>query len=442
MTSPAHESRLARNPISLAGAALTTISAVAFAVYVLSHWLDWWTSPYAGLVGLVAIPALFILGLLLIPLGIWREGRRRQRGESAWSWPAIDLGSAHTRRVLFVILLLTVVNLGVVTLAGLGAVHYMETTEFCGQVCHAPMRPEATAHKLGPHAQVRCVSCHVSPGAAGALRAKRNGTRQLYLVMRGTYERPIPTPARGLPYATDTCANCHQPGYSMADVTKVFRAYDDDEANTETATTIVLYRNRIHWHARGDVRVEYVASDEKRETIPYTRVTEPGGKVTEYFAPGVTSRPAGELRTMDCLDCHSRPAHTMAASADLVVDRAIGSGAVSRELPFVRRELIAALSASYPDESAAVAGIASHLTNFYKSQSSAKPELLARAIETGQQLFRNNVFPDMKITWGTYRNQLGHTGDVPGCLRCHDDEKKAADGRLVRQDCDLCHKEQ
>lgn len=162
-------------------------------------------------------------------------------GEPAWRWPTIDLSSARTRLILFVVLLLTLVNLGIVTLAAMGAAHYMETTSFCGQACHVPMRPEFTAHQEGAHARVTCVACHSSPGAAGTIRAKRNGTRQLYLVLRGTFARPIPTPERGLPVAADTCAHCHRPAFPMADFTRVTREYADDEATTETATTLVVF---------------------------------------------------------------------------------------------------------------------------------------------------------------------------------------------------------
>lgn len=428
--------------MSLAGAALTTFSALAFVIYYVSHALGWWISPYAGLLGFIAIPAVFLIGLFLVPLGMWREGSRRGRGAAAWRWPAVDLSSARTRRIVFAVLLLTIVNLGIVVLASVGAAHYMETTSFCGQACHVPMRPEFTAHQAGPHARVTCVSCHVSPGAAGTLRAKRNGTRQLYLVLRGNFERPIPTPARGLPMAADTCAHCHQPAYPVADITRVTHEYADDEANTETATTLVVSPNRNHWHARGDVRVEYVATDAKRETIPYVRVTRSGGETTEYFAAGITSRPGGEVRQMDCLDCHSRPAHTMSASAAQSVDRSIATEPAIRTLPFVRRELVAALTTPYPDGDRAAAGIESHLTAFYNARGGADPAVVTTAVHIGQRLFRTNVFPEMKVTWGTYRNQLGHSDEVPGCFRCHDDEHKAASGQVVRQDCELCHKEQ
>src|SRR5262249_26600669 len=156
----------------------------------------------------------------------------------------------------------------------------METTEFCGQVCHTPMRPEFTAHQEGAHARVACVSCHVSPGAAGTIRAKRNGTRQLLLALRGTFDRPIPTPARGCPSAADTGVRCHRPGNPMDDVTRTTHEYDDDEANSDSDKTFTIFRNRNHWHVRGDVRLEYVATDPKREAIPYMRVSGPDGRVT------------------------------------------------------------------------------------------------------------------------------------------------------------------
>lgn len=116
--------------------------------------------------GLIAIPAVFLAGLLLIPIGMWREGRRRRRGGAAWRWPVIDLASGRTRQVVFAVLLLTLLNAGIVILASVGAEHYMETNQFCGQVCHVPMRPEFIAHAAGAHARVNCVTCHVSPGAA------------------------------------------------------------------------------------------------------------------------------------------------------------------------------------------------------------------------------------------------------------------------------------
>jgi hypothetical protein len=49
-----------------------------------------------------------------------------------------------------------------------------------------------------------------------------------------------------------------------------------------------------------------------------------------------------------------------------------------------------------------------------------------------------NVFPAMKVKWGTYPNHIGHT-DSTGCFRCHDDGHKAKDGSVIKQECELCH---
>ena len=109
-----------------------------------------------------------------------------------------------------------------------------------------------------------------------------------------------------------------------------------------------MYSGKNHWHARPDVVVEYVATDETLATIPYVKVTE-GGKTTEYFAEGVTAPPAGQpVRRMDCLDCHNRPAHTLASTPAQVVDRAIVRGEISTKVPFVRSEMVDALSEEHP----------------------------------------------------------------------------------------------
>ncbi|MEZ5316106.1 MAG: NapC/NirT family cytochrome c [Vicinamibacterales bacterium] len=430
------DARLSRNPLSLAGAWLTTLSAFSFLTYLGLSAFGLIGSPYAGIFGFVFLPACFLFGLALIPLGMWREGRRRRAGKAPWEWPAVNLGLAGTRRVAAVILLLTLVNLGIVAIAGTGAAHYMESNQFCGQVCHTPMQPEFASHQVSPHARVECVACHVAPGAAGFVTAKLNGTRQLFLVATGGYSRPIPSPRDRMPRAAETCAECHTPGRPDREVLRTYRTYADDEESTETVSTMTMLVAAIHWHARPDVQIEYVATDEAGENIPYIRVVDPAGRATEYFAEGTTSRPAGTLRTMDCLDCHNRPAHGMTLDASQAVDQAIARGEISRSLPFAKRDVVAAISETYPDAQAAEAGIRQKLSEAF----GANPDTAA-AIEAAQRLYRTNVFPAMNVTWGTYTTQLGHS-QLPGCFRCHDDGHTASDGRIVRQDCELCHREQ
>jgi nitrate/TMAO reductase-like tetraheme cytochrome c subunit len=430
---------LSRNPVSILGAWITTLAAFAFLTFYALEAFALVASPYAGLVGFVAVPALFLLGLLLIPLGMWWEGRRRRRGREPWPWPAIDLGRPRTRTVVAGVLVLTLVNLAIVTVATTGALHYMETNAFCGMVCHTPMAPEFTAHPAFAHANVDCVGCHVAPGAGGALRAKMNGARQAWEFLAGSYARPIATPARNLPAAEETCARCHAVERMAPTVHRIKRSYDEDEANTETATPLEMLTRSAHWHARPDVVVEYLAADPGRETIPYVRVTEQGGGAIEYAASSAEAKPDGPWRRMDCLDCHNRPAHTMSASAEAAVDRAIAADEISASVPFVRREAVKALTVEYPSRAAALDGIRRSLDAFYRA-TPAPPEDVAGAIRATERLYRVNVFPDMNVTWGTYLSLLGHA-ENPGCFRCHDDDHKAPSGALIRQDCELCHRE-
>jgi hypothetical protein len=141
---------------------------------------------------------------------------------------------------------------------------------------------------------------------------------------------------------------------------------------------------------------------------------------------------------MDCMDCHNRPAHTFHPTPERAVDAAIAQGRLPRALPFARREAVAAVSGDYPDRAAALAAIAQRLEDFYRERGGADARLVQRAVAASQEAWSRNVFPAMNVTWGTYQNYLGHV-DAPGCFRCHDDEHKAADGSVIRQDCELCH---
>jgi hypothetical protein len=236
----------------------------------------------------------------------------------------------------------TLVNLGIVSIASYGTVQYTESQAFCGQACHAVMEPEFVAHQAGPQGRVHCVACHVGPGAGGFVTTKLNGTRQLALAATGTYARPIPTPIASLPGVVNSCESCHQPDRFIGDRIRVLYEHADDKANTQTKTTVRVHvggpiggtgtGSGIHWHMnRGNV-VEYVALDEKREQIPYVRVSTPDGRVREYFAEGATgSAIEGKTRRqMDCVDCHSRPAHRFGTTPERAVDAALGAGQIRR----------------------------------------------------------------------------------------------------------------
>ena len=432
------EPGLIRNPVSIAGAWLTTLCVLAFAAFMALEGFGLLVSPYAGLFGFIAVPALFVVGLVLIPIGIWREGRSRRKGHAAWRWPAIDLGETRTRVVITALVALTCINVAILAVASVGAVHYSESNSFCGQICHTQMEPEFTAHQRSAHARIKCVDCHVAPSAAGFVNAKLNGTRQLYQLATNTYERPIVSVRDRIPVPTLTCEGCHSPMSPDREVKRVFREHKDNEASSEILTTLTMFSGKNHWHARPDVVVEYAATDNTLATIPYVKVTQ-GGTSTEYFAESVTAPPAGQpLRRMNCLDCHNRPAHTLASTPAQVVDQAIVRGEISTKVPFVRSEMVDALGEERP---AGVDGSQAIVERLTKVFGVATPEA-RQAVQVAERLYRENVFPRMKITWGTYRNQLFHVDDT-GCFRCHDDTHtvKGDTEKKVRQDCDLCHKE-
>jgi hypothetical protein len=168
------------------------------------------------------------------------------------------------------------------------------------------------------------------------------------------------------------------------------------------------------------------------------------GTVREFRAPGVTDEQIakGERRRMDCIDCHNRPSHPLSPSPQRAVDGAMARGEIPRSLPFARREAVASLAAAYPTREDAERDIAQRLRSFYgqnyPSLMPARGAEVDQVVRAAQRLYARNVFPGMNVTWGTHENNLGHT-DAPGCFRCHDDQHKTADGRVIKQDCDLCH---
>ena len=442
----ARDVRLIRSPVSVAGMVLTTISAVLFIVVLLADLFGLHTNPYIGVVFFLILPAVFLLGLGLIPLGAWIERRRRAAGKPASTveWPRLDLNDPGQRRIAVLVFTLTMLNIVIVSLAAYRGVEYMDSVAFCGQVCHAPMKPEFVAHQIGPHANVKCVECHVGAGASSFVQAKAAGTRRVLGVMTGHYARPIVPEAGQLLSASETCERCHWPERFHGNVVRRIIEYGDNEKNTPSATTLTLkvgggdgrrgVATGIHWHMNVANEIEYVATDRERQTIPYVRMKGRDGVVHEYFAPA--AKPGqfekAERRRMDCIDCHNRPSHRITATPERAVNDAMASGAIPATLPFVHRESVSALKS----------GNSSALRNSYRARlpevASASARDIDLTVSALQDILDHNVFPDMKVTFGSYPNNIGHV-DSPGCFRCHDDEHKTADGRKIGQDCETCH---
>jgi hypothetical protein len=144
---------------------------------------------------------------------------------------------------------------------------------------------------------------------------------------------------------------------------------------------------------------------------------------------------------MDCIDCHNRPTHRYREPGP-EIDEAILTHRIDVALPWIKREGLKAIQADYPDQAAARAGIEKQVTDFYRKHYAAtfparEPSVKAAAKALGD-IYAWNVWPAMKIAWGTYPTFLGHD-QAPGCFRCHDGDHADPSGKAISQDCNLCH---
>jgi len=439
---------LTRHPLSLTGAAITTATAIIFAVFFTLELLGFHGHPYAGIIAYLIIPALFVAGLLLIPIGLRLS---RKRADAGRRLPVIDLNVERTRNRVLVFIALTAINIVIVAVAAYKGVEVMDTTSFCGETCHSVMEPEHTAFQRGAHASARCIDCHIGPGASWFVKSKLSGSWQVVSVALDLYPTPIPTPVENLRPARETCEQCHWPQKFVGDRLKVITKYKPNEENTELKTVLLLrvggiegrQSHGIHWHVDPAHSIRY-RSDESRETIHEVEMTGADGEITRFYADGdeEAARAAGGVwRTMDCVDCHNRPSHTF-RMPEQEIDSAMATGRVAKDLPFVRREGFRLLQSEYADKVAAGEAIRAGLVGFYREQypdvATARAEDIEEAADALAEAWRSNVFPGMKITWNTYPNHIGHL-QSPGCFRCHDDSHASPEGRTIAQDCDTCH---
>jgi nitrate/TMAO reductase-like tetraheme cytochrome c subunit len=449
------------NPISLAGGAITTASGVTMISYWLAelsgHLSD---NPYLGIIFFLILPVLFLLGLALIPIGVLLRRRSLQKaGQIPAAFPRIDLNDRIFRHGLDIVLVATIVNFLVVATASYHGAEYMDSPQFCGRSCHV-MTPEYTAYKISPHSHVACVDCHIGTGAEAYFSAKVNGTKQILEVtfhplaplapkIIPNYPTPIPSPVTSLRPARYTCEGCHTPTRFDGDKLLVKSNFADDEQNSETQTVLILHLGGVDSFSRYTGihgvhlgHIEYVATDPTRTTIPWVERQNADGSFTEYSTlPAGSGAPQGERRVMDCIDCHNRAAHTFVTAGE-AIDQAMAGGAISPNLPWIHKEGLALLSSTYSSQAEAGVQIPQQLEAFYRAQNPAvlaqKAELVEQAGKELVTLYDQNVFPFMKVTWGTHPNHIGHM-EYPGCFRCHDGSHAAKNGDTIPQDCSVCH---
>jgi len=450
----------ANNGLTIAGVVLTTLSGLLIVVFIVAQLWGGLDNPYIGLFAYVVLPAIFILGLIEIPIGMWRRRRKLIKSGATeaelTTYPRLDFNDPHMRRVAVIVISLTALNTVILGVASFRAVEEMETVEFCGETCHTIMQPEFTAYQDSPHSRVACVDCHIGPGASWFVKSKLDGLRQVWHTAIGTYQHPITTPLHTLRPARQTCEQCHWPNKHHGDKLRVFSRYGTNEANTPSYTAMLLKtgggsldigrHGGIHWwHIYSDNRIRYVSPDESREEITWVELTTPDGEVRIYTRDG-EDLPADEeitnARIMDCIDCHNRPTHTFHVPSK-AIDWLLDTHPELVDLPYFKRQAIAAINGEYETQTAGVTAVREAIVEFYRTEypdlASAEPELVQQGAESASQAYGKTVFPEMDTNWETHPNHIGHD-DFPGCWRCHDDEMATADGgHVIPMDCENCH---
>jgi nitrate/TMAO reductase-like tetraheme cytochrome c subunit len=438
---------LSNNWISLVGVVVVTAAVVTWLVFLPITLRGASVHPYIGIVAYLLLPGIFIGGLLLIPAGILlcRYRLRKKRALPAEFQP-IDVRNPELRKMAAFIGATTFLNIIIASQLSYSAVRYMETPNFCGTTCHV-MKPEYAAYEIAAHSKVECASCHVGDGASSFVRSKLNGVRQVMHLAFNTYPRPIPEPLEKLRPATETCESCHARRRFFGDRMRDFASYGIDEQNTLTHTVLVMHLGTGGPHSSGvhgahlgeGVSLRYYASDDVRQTIPYVEYGA-GGKTTVYAVAGTKPDPE-KMRAMQCIDCHNRPAHTFQLP-ERALDRAMSFGDVSPTLPFAKKQGLEILKQTYATGQDAAAKIPAAFENYYRQSYpqvyAERRDEVTRSAHALLGVYQRNVFPEMKITWGTYPNNLGHT-DFNGCFRCHDEQHSSPDGKTITQDCSACH---
>ncbi len=443
---------LSSNGLSLAGVVLVTTATVLW-IYLLPILVRGEVEhPYVGILIFMGLPGVFFSGLGLIPLGIFLRFRReRRKGIYPADFPPLDFKSPALRRLLIFIAVATAVNVLIGGQLVYSAVNYADSVTFCGQTCHTVMRPEFTAYQHSPHARVACVACHIGPGASWFVRSKLSGVHQVFAVTFHTYDRPIPTPVSNLRPARETCEACHWPDRFAGDRLVVIPHYADDEKNSLTKNVLLMHigggegaSQSIHGaHVGPGVTIRY-GSDATRQKILWVEYSDPrAGKKALYIDSSVDPKTVNTAsgRQMDCIDCHNRPTHIYRLPGE-ALDRALASGDLPPALPFIKKEGVELLQGNYPTQDAAGQAIPAALLAFYQKNYPAavagQKADIDKASAALVAIYQQNVFPQMKVTWGTYPNNLGHT-DFPGCYRCHGKLQNAEGGKKVPKHCDTCH---
>jgi hypothetical protein len=447
------------NKLSLLGTGLGITALVIFAfLFILTYFFNV-GSTYLGILMYMVLPIFLIIGLILIPIGMVRTAKRFAKDDNhdPMRWKVIDFNNPRTRVASVVFVFGTLLFMVLSALGSYQAFHITESVEFCGTVCHTVMEPEHTTYQGSPHSRVTCTECHVGEGAGWYVKSKLSGAYQVYSVLAEKYPKPIPTPIENLRPARETCEQCHWPKKFYSNQLRYEKHFLADSANTEwnihlnmkigEGHSMFVNQKGIHWHNNENVKIEYIASDKKREYLPWIRYInlETGDTIVyedEWVPLEDSVKAVSESRRMDCMDCHNRPSHKFLVP-QLFVDQQIATGAIPKDLPEIKKVTMDILfNEQFSTKDSAFMIIEDRILAFYKDN---YPEIYKQNLEKVQsaiagtkECFGQNIFPEMGANWDEYPDHIGHM-EYNGCFRCHDGFHVSSDGDRISKDCNMCH---
>ena len=450
---------LAYNWITGIGAVVATVSFVTASVFLTLSIFGWLRGPYVGILIYLALPAVIVVGLALIPLGMWRQSRvlRRSGVEERPRWPCIDLNAASTRNGVLIFAAGTFLYVLASTVGVYQASQYTESVKFCGKLCHTVMKPEYVTHQISTHAIVRCTTCHVGPGPGWYEKSKVRGLGRVYEVLYAGYPRPIPTPIADLRPTEIECHRCHWPEKFFGGRNWVFHNRLYDEKNTYWPVQMVIHTGGgdpgidqtggIHWYMNIGYKIEYIARDRQRQDIAWVRATnKKTGEVTVYQnqANRLSEAEIERLspQVMDCIDCHNSPAHVF-HTPDYAIDMSMFLKQIDVDLPNIKAVAVSGLASPYRSDEEAMSSISEHIEGYYKTgyptvYKKKLPEI-RQAVKATEQRYSENIFPGMNVNWKVYPDNIGHLY-YKGCFRCHLGQHRSENGKTIPHDCNTCHK--
>src|ERR1035437_7907285 len=178
------------NWISIIGAILAINSFILIIILFIESLFTSHDNPYNGMFTFIILPTILVIGLILIPVGMFVK-RHRKRKEGETKWPILDMNSSRQRHKLLLVSIFTFLFLIVSAVGSYEAFNFTESVSFCGKLCHKVMEPEYVSYLHSPHARVPCVECHVGEGADWYVKSKLSGHDQAYSVLFHKCSQPI-----------------------------------------------------------------------------------------------------------------------------------------------------------------------------------------------------------------------------------------------------------